>query len=135
MSPDPIFSQSDLKAGRIERFVDYLDVLQSYQHNLIRLWVADTAWSPITQSPIEPQPHVRTGPGKAADGELRFDLARLNQAYFDQLRGRVIAARERGMYVAVMLFNSLGDQPVPRRPSRPHVAVPSVPQSEQHERH
>jgi hypothetical protein len=100
--------QAQLKAGRPGRFADYLDVLQSYHHNFIRLWVADTAWSPITRSAIEPQPYVRIGPGKAADGGLKFDLNQLNQAYFDELRKRVIAARDRGMYVAVMLFDSWG---------------------------
>jgi hypothetical protein len=34
----------------------------------------------------------------------KFDLHRLNQDYFDRLRNRVIAARDRGIYVAIMLF-------------------------------
>lgn len=100
--------QEGLTAGKLGRFTDYLDVLQTHQHNFVRLWVADTAWSPITHAAIEPQPYVRTGPGKAADGGDKFDLDQLNQAYFDELRSRVIAARDRGMYVAVMLFNSWG---------------------------
>ncbi len=54
--------QQKLTAGKLGQFADYLDVLQKHQHNFIRLWVADTAWSPITQSAIEPQPYVRTGP-------------------------------------------------------------------------
>jgi hypothetical protein len=97
-----------LKAGRPGTFDDYLDELQKHRHNFIRLWVADTAWSPVTKAPIEPQPYVRTGPGKAADGGLKFDLNKLNQAYFDKLRNRVVAARDRGIYVAVMLFNVWG---------------------------
>jgi hypothetical protein len=51
-----------------------------------------------------PHPWERTGPGEAADGKARFDLTRYNQAYFDRLRSRVIAAQERGIYVSVMLF-------------------------------
>ncbi len=97
-----------LKAGKPDRFADYLDVLQCHHHNFIRLWIADTAWSPITRRAIEPQPYVRTGPGKTADGGLKFDLNRFNQAYFDELRTRVIAARDRGMYVSVLLFNAWG---------------------------
>jgi len=49
-------------------------------------------------------PCQRTGPGKAGDGELKFDVTKFNQAYFDRLRSRVIAARDRGIYVSVMLF-------------------------------
>ncbi len=97
-----------LRAGRPGTFAEYLDVLQKHRHNFIRLWIADTAWSPITKAPFEPQPYVRTGPGKATDGGLKFDLEKLNQAYFDELRKRVVAARERRMYVAVMLFNAGG---------------------------
>jgi len=101
-------AQQGMKAGYLGRFADYLDVLEKHQHNLVRLWVGDTAWSPITKDPIEPQPYVRAGPDRAADGRLKFDLTRLNQAYFDELRSRVIAARDRGIYVSVMLFNSWG---------------------------
>jgi hypothetical protein len=54
---------------------------------------------------MTPQPWARTGPGSAADGKPRFDLSRLDQAYFDRLRGRVEAARARGIYVSVMLFD------------------------------
>ena len=34
----------------------------------------------------------------------KFDLRQFNPAYFDRLRARVIAARERGIYVSIMLF-------------------------------
>jgi hypothetical protein len=86
----------------------YFDLLQANNHNFMRFWVADTAWSPITNAPVEPQPYVRTGPGTAADGGLKFNLNQLNQNYFNQLRSTVIAARDRGIYVSVMLFNSWG---------------------------
>ncbi len=89
-------------------FTAYLDMLESHQHNFIRMWVAESAWSPHTLAPIEPQPYVRTGPGTAAGGGLKFDLNQLNQAYFDELRSRVIAARDRGMYVSLMLFDMWG---------------------------
>jgi hypothetical protein len=51
-----------------------------------------------------PRPYQRTGPGTANDGELKFDLTRFDQAYFDRLRARVSEAGERGIYVSVMLF-------------------------------
>lgn len=50
-------------------------------------------------------PYERTGPGTALDGKARFDLDQFNQAYFDRLRERVVAANERGIYVAIVLFN------------------------------
>jgi hypothetical protein len=54
---------------------------------------------------FSPSPYRRTGPGRALDGGLRFDLTQFNPQYFARLRRRVIAARERGIYVIVMLFN------------------------------
>jgi len=40
----------------------------------------------------------------ASDGKPRFDLTEFDEAFFERLRERVVAAGERGMYVAVMLF-------------------------------
>ena len=74
-----------------------LSLLQTNHHNFIRLW----RWELTTH---EPQPWLRTGPGHALDGRLKFDLRQFNQAYFDRLRSRVIAARDRGIYVGIMLF-------------------------------
>ena len=45
------------------------------------------------------------GPGTALDGKPKFDLDRFNQAYFDRLRARVIAAGDRGIYASIMLFD------------------------------
>jgi hypothetical protein len=75
----------------------YLDFLGRYQHNFIRLWAGDVL-------DRRPSLYVRTGPGKATDGEPRVDLTRLNQDYFDRLRERVVTARDRGIYVGIMLF-------------------------------
>ena len=50
-------------------------------------------------------PFARTGPGLAEDGKPKYDLTQFNQAYFDRMRARVIEAGDRGMYVAVVLFN------------------------------
>ena len=84
----------------------YLDRLEGYGDNLIRLW----AWElPEYRNHEEtwytdPQPWLRTGPGEARDGLPRFDLTRLDRRYFDRLRQRVRAANRRGIYVSVMLF-------------------------------
>jgi hypothetical protein len=44
-----------------------------------------------------------SGPGKALDGKPKFDLTKLDAAYFERLRSRVQAAGERGIYVSIML--------------------------------
>jgi hypothetical protein len=54
---------------------------------------------------MTPQPWPRTGAGTAKDGKPKFDLEVFNESYVDRLRERVIAAREAGIYVAVMLFD------------------------------
>jgi hypothetical protein len=89
-------------------FAAYLDLLERYGHNFIRLWTHEQPqWAPAREGPVaylSPQPWVRSGPGKALDGLPRFDLERFNPAYFQRLRARVLAAEARGIYVSVMLF-------------------------------
>lgn len=81
-------------------FDGYLDRLESWGHNFFRLWTHE-AWT----HEVRPLPYPRTGPGRALDGGLRYDLSRFDPAYFERLRSRVVRAGERGFYVAVMLFN------------------------------
>lgn len=57
---------------------------------------------------LSPQAYARTGPGIALDGRPMFDLNEFHQPYFERLRSRVIAARDRGIYVSVMFFNGWG---------------------------
>lgn len=87
----------------------YLDFLESHGHNFIRLWAWEHArWmqfvSPEVPIRYAPSPWLRTGPGKAIDGQPRFDLTRFNPDYFERLRDRIESAQRRGIYVAVMLF-------------------------------
>jgi len=102
---------------------DYLDRLASHNHNFIRLWTIElTTWRECGDSVVvAPHPWRRTGPGKAFDGRPKFDLRRFDPAYFRRLRARVAAARARGLYVSVMLFEGWGSQfqPQPWR-SRAH---------------
>ncbi|HEX4816751.1 MAG TPA: hypothetical protein VFV66_28760 [Nonomuraea sp.] len=87
----------------------YLDFLAARGHNFIRLWRWEQFQSQAAGGAyhlnMTPQPWPRTGPGLAKDGGPRFDLSRFDPAYFRRLRERVTAAGERGMYVAVMLFD------------------------------
>jgi len=96
---------------RLFDYKAYLGFLQAHKHNFIRLWTPETAANHLedgTWAFVDPVPYLRTGPGEALDGRPKFDLSRLNQAYFDRLRQRVIAAGDRGIYVSVMLFDVWG---------------------------
>lgn len=109
-------------------FDAYLDFLQEYGHNFIRLWTWDSVtW--VTQAnrelgkdfvhQVAPLPWVRTGPSNALDGKPKFDLTRFNPEYFDRLRTRVRAAGDRGIYVSVMLFEGWGLRHGNRRSGTP----------------
>ena len=87
----------------------YLDFMQQHGHNFMRMWRWEHAqWMQFVPSDTmiryEPMAYMRTGPGKAIDSKLKFDLMQFNQAYFNRLRERVVAAGQRGIYVSVMLF-------------------------------
>jgi hypothetical protein len=98
-------------------FDAYLDFLDRYGHNFIRLWAWDsTTWDTRANGKwgkdfihhAAPSPWARTGPGAALDGKPKFDLKQFNPAYFERLRQRVGAAARRGIYVSVMLFEGWG---------------------------
>jgi CubicO group peptidase (beta-lactamase class C family) len=98
-------------------FGAYLDFLQRYGHNFIRLWTWDSVtWDTRANGKlgkdfvhhVAPLPWARTGPGNARDGKPKFDLTKFNSTYFDRLRARVRAAGARGIYVSVMLFEGWG---------------------------
>lgn len=93
-------------------FSGYLDFLKHHNHNFIRLWTLElTQFFDRSKGMIAyhtPFPWERTGPGLALDGKPKFDLNTFNQEYFDRLRSRIIAARDEGIYVSVMLFEGWG---------------------------
>jgi len=100
-------------------FDKYLDFLEAHKHNCFRLWTWESpSWFDAKGQIIcrpGPMPFLRTGPGNGLDGQPKFDLTKFNPAYFDRVRRRVTASRDRGMYVIVMLFQgyrgaSHGDQ-------------------------
>ena len=88
----------------------YLNFLEALEHNFIRLWTWDLTRYGYggTTSYATPFPWLRTGPGEALDGKPRFDLSKLDDAYFERLRQRVQDAGQRGIYVSVMLFEGHG---------------------------
>ena len=90
-------------------FTGYLEFLVRHNHNFIRLWRWEAPkWTDRQPEGMvkycEPHPWVRTGPGMAQDGKAKFDLTRFSPEYFNRMRSRIVAARDRGIYVSVMLF-------------------------------
>jgi hypothetical protein len=88
-------------------YMAYLDFLQARGHNFFRLWVWEQAKGAPWADKIwfSPSAYNRTGPGKALDGQLKFNLDQFNQTYFDRMRERIVAAGQRGIYVSIMLFD------------------------------
>jgi len=89
-------------------FDAYLAFLKRHNHNFLRLWAWESPFNPgpkQSTTTYSPMPYQRPGPGRAADGQPKFDVKLFNQAYFDRMRARVRAARDQGIYVSVMLFN------------------------------
>src|SRR4029453_1719418 len=90
-------------------FDAYLELLTERGHNFIRLWRWEQFRGQL-MAPADvhfcmvPQPWPRTGPGAAKEGKPKFDLSVFDQAYFDRLRERVLAADAAGIYASVMLF-------------------------------
>jgi hypothetical protein len=90
-------------------FDGFLDFMVAHNHNFMRLWGWEHAhwatWDGTGRFFAYPLAYARTGPGTALDGLPKFDLSRFDPAYFERLRRRVIAAGERGIYVAVKFFD------------------------------
>jgi hypothetical protein len=98
---------------RLLDFDAFVRFLQAHGHNFTLLWSTELpkfSSLPTTETAppeftVSPHPWLRTGPGQATDGELKFDLTRFNQAYFDRLRTRVSALHRAGIYCGVYLFS------------------------------
>jgi hypothetical protein len=89
-------------------YTAWLDFLQQHNHNFFRLWAWEQATWAVNASArwnFGSRRYLRTGPGNALDDKPKFDLTQLDQQYFDRVRQRVVDAGQRGIWVAVMLFN------------------------------
>lgn len=93
-------------------FSAFVKFLTTHRDNFTLLWTVELpkfCSLPITASSppeftVSPFPWQRTGPGKATDGGLKFDLTKFNQRYFDRLRERVQELDNAGIYAGVYLF-------------------------------
>ena len=103
-------SDGSLRAIDFDAFVRFLT---AHGHNFTLLWYAElpkfSAFPSTVNSPpdltVGPHPWLRTGPGIATDGGLKFDLTKLDPSYFDRLRERVTALQNAGIYVGVYPFS------------------------------
>ena len=102
-------SNGSLQALDFSAFVSFLT---NHGHNFTLLWITEmpkfcgfpaTASSPPDLA-AGPLPWLRTGPGNATDGGLKFDLTKFNQEFFDRLRTRTEALNKAGIYVGIYLF-------------------------------
>jgi Family of unknown function (DUF6298) len=87
----------------------YLDTMVGYGHNFIRMWnmeYVDTHHDD-NKPHYTPAIYERIGPGTDSWDKPRFDLTRLNPAYFDRLEQRVADAQSRGVYVGFMFFEGV----------------------------
>jgi hypothetical protein len=93
-------------------FDAFVSFLKAHGHNFTLLWCTELPkfhGLPTTEtSPpdftVSPHPWMRTGPGTATDGALKFDLTKYDPAYFDRLRTRTEFLNRAGIYAAVYLF-------------------------------
>ncbi len=93
-------------------FPGFIRFLTGHGHNFTLLWRVEMpkfCSLPVTQSTppdfaVSPQPWLRTGPGKATDGGLKFDLTRFDPSYFERLRARTEALNKAGIYAGIYLF-------------------------------
>ena len=94
-------------------FKTFVNFLIAHGHNFTLLWTTElpkfcglptTASTPpdFTASPF---PWLRTGPGTATDGGLKFDLTKFDRTFFDRLRRRSEDLNRAGIYVGVYLFS------------------------------
>jgi len=79
----------------------YLDFLQDYGHNFIRLW----AWEQDSGEPSTPGSIFFSPSIYARDAAGKYNVNQFNGAYFQRLRTRVQQAADQGIYVDVMLWN------------------------------
>lgn len=99
--------ETRVESGTDFPYDEWLDMMQSHNHNFMRLWTWDhPEYAPWTEEKVffDPMPFARTGPGLAQDGKPKFDLSRYDETFFKRLRERVMQAGERGIYAAVMFF-------------------------------
>ncbi len=108
-------SLQDWGTGGTVRSLDFnifVNFLKTHEHNFTLLWYTELpkfSRLPVTPTnppdfTVSPHPWLRTGPGLATDGGMKFDLSKFDPAYFGRLRTRVEALNQAGIYAGVYFF-------------------------------
>lgn len=89
------------------------DTLKTHGFNFARLWIfygLEAEWDnetfPDAYHRFNVMPYLRTGPGTANDGRPKYDLTQFNPLYFERLAAACAAARERGIYLQLILIDA-----------------------------
>ncbi len=101
-------------ANRRFDFTRYLAEAAAQKQTLTRLFLlfrelqsARNPYSPLkSESPDYVAPWPRTGPGKAMDGEPKYDLAQWNPEFFDRLHRFLSLASQLGIVVELTLLSN-----------------------------
>lgn len=121
--PLSLISASEHYGSVINRPFDYeryLDDAAAHKMTMTRTFLLyrelQSARNP--SSPCKPEspdyiaPFVRSGPGKALDGEPIYDLDQWNPEYFERLHRFLDAASKRGIVVELTVFSNTYAEPV-----------------------
>ena len=110
--------------ARCYNYNDYLNYMQKYGFNFLRLWISkEIAWRRDSSGKIdhhEPKVYQRTGPGNALDGGLKFDLTKINPVFIQKLKDIIVSAQSKEIYVSLMLFEGWWNADASYRPGAWH---------------
>ena len=90
-------------------YSDYLNWMEGLNHNFMRMW----AWESPKGSDWAIEQNLDISPIAYKSVGNKYDVEQLNQNYFDRLQQRIRLADEKGIYVAVMLFEGFSAEHTP----------------------
>lgn len=99
------------KKSRLLNWDRYPDFAAGMHFNYLRGWIIWSTGSGTAAPPhkvASPMPFKRTGPGRANDGGLKFDLEQFDEVFFERLERRCRDLQNRGIYISIMLFELYG---------------------------
>jgi len=93
-------------------FVVFFDTLKASHLNFAKLWINYGVEAEYdSETPFDEYhrfnlvPYQRVGPGLANDGRPKYDLTQFNPYYFERVAAACAAARERGVYLHLVLID------------------------------
>ena len=93
-------------------YVVFFDTLKANHLNFAKLWINYGVEAEYdSETPFDEYhrfnilPYLRVGPGLAKDGRPKYDLTQFNPYYFERVAAACAAARERGIYLHLVLID------------------------------